>query len=204
MRFHAVTAVILSLAAFSPAAYAQVSINGSLRGHISDPGAASVAGASVKLNNVATTTTQTMMSDGDGDYHFARIAPGVYSLTVEKEGFKRAQRDNIVIAVNENAVADVTLAVGAMNETLTVEAGAALTQSQSVELSGLVSERRDNIQIQPGRQRDQQHQRERALKEDVGQREPIVLIENSHGQRQRRVMPDDLDPPGVIAPFVMT
>ncbi len=142
MRFYAVTAVILSLAAFAPAAYAQVSINGSLRGHISDPGAASVAGASVKLTNVATTTTQTMVSDGDGDYHFAHIAPGVYSLTVEKEGFKRAQRDNIVIAVNENAVADVTLAVGAMNETVTVESGAALMQSQSVELSGLVSERR--------------------------------------------------------------
>lgn len=142
MRFHAVIAVILSLAAFAPAAYAQVSINGSLRGHINDPGAASVAGASVKLTNVATTTTQTMVSDGDGDYHFARIAPGVYSLRVEKEGFKRAQRDNIVIAVNENVVADVTLAVGAMNETVTVEAGAALMQSQSVEISGLVSERR--------------------------------------------------------------
>lgn len=142
MNIRIVTAVFLFLAAITPAAFAQVSINGGLRGHISDPGAASVAGASVILTNTATAITQTTTSDSAGDYHFVRIPPGVYKLTVEKEGFKRAQRDSIVIAVNENAVADVTLAVGALSETITVEAGAALTQSQSVELSGLVNERR--------------------------------------------------------------
>jgi hypothetical protein len=128
--------------AASSTAFGQVSINGSLRGRVNDPGDASVAGASVKLTNMATATTQTTVSDGNGDYQFARIAPGVYSLTVEKEGFKRAQRESIVIAVNENAVADVTLAVGAVNETITIEAGASVVQAQSVELSGLVNERR--------------------------------------------------------------
>jgi hypothetical protein len=126
----------------STTAFGQVSINGSLRGRINDTGNASVAGASVKLTNAATATTQRTTSDGDGDYQFARLAPGVYSLTIEKEGFKRAQRDNIVIAVNDNAVVDATLAIGALSETVTVEGGAALLQSQSVEISGLVNERR--------------------------------------------------------------
>jgi hypothetical protein len=126
----------------SQTAFGQVSINGSLRGRINDPGDASVAGASVKLTNTATATTQTTVSDSNGDYQFARIAPGVYSLAVEKEGFKRAQRENIIIAVNENAVADVTLALGVVSETITIEAGGSVVQAQSVELSGLVDERR--------------------------------------------------------------
>lgn len=132
--------IILCLLALPIAA--QVSINGSLRGRVSDPSNAALAGAAVRLTNTATAATQTTLSDGAGDYQFARIAPGIYSLTIEKDGFKRAQRENIVIAVNENAVVDVALLMGAVNETVTIAAGATLVQSQSVELSGLVNERR--------------------------------------------------------------
>jgi Carboxypeptidase regulatory-like domain len=146
MKQRHLSAIISGLFVFTFAAssivFGQVSINGSLRGRVNDPGDASIAGASVKLTNTATATTQTTVSDSNGDYQFARIAPGIYRLTVEKEGFKRAQRENIVIAVNENAVADVKLAVGAVNETITIEAGASVIQAQSVELSGLVDERR--------------------------------------------------------------
>lgn len=138
-------AIVSSLIVFTFTAYTtafgQVSINGSLRGRVSDPGSASVAGALVRLINTATAITQTTVSDGNGDYQFAHIVPGVYNLAIEKEGFKRSQRENIVITVNENAVADVALALGAVNETVTIDAGTALVQSQSVELSGLVNER---------------------------------------------------------------
>jgi hypothetical protein len=72
----------------------------------------------------------------------ARVVPGNYSIVVEKTGFKQVRRVNLVIAVNEAAVADLTLEVGQINETVSIEAGAAVVQSQSVEISGLVSERR--------------------------------------------------------------
>jgi hypothetical protein len=133
-------ALLLCLAAL-PAA-AQVSINGSLRGRVSDPNDAAVAGAALTLTNAATATAQQAVSDERGDYQFARVAPGVYTLTAEKESFKRAQRENVVVAVNENAVADVTLSVGAVSETVNIEAGAGVVQSQSVDLSGYVNERR--------------------------------------------------------------
>jgi hypothetical protein len=129
----------------SSTAFGQVSINGSLRGRISDTGDASVTGASVKLTNAATANTQTTVSYGNGEYQFASIAPGVYSLTIEKEGFKRAQRENIVITVNGHAVADITIAVGEVSETITIEAGASVVQAQSVELSALVDERRVKV-----------------------------------------------------------
>jgi hypothetical protein len=141
MRFRLFAAVAYAVL-LSFTAYAQVSINGSLRGRISDPSGAALAGATLTLTNTATATSQKATTDNNGAYQFARVTPGVYHLIAEKDGFKRAQRESIVIAVNENAVADLALTVGQISETVTVEAGAALVQSQSVELSGLVSERR--------------------------------------------------------------
>jgi hypothetical protein len=60
----------------------------------------------------------------------------------EKTGFKQTLRRNLVIAVNEAAVADITLEIGSVSETISIEAGASIVQSQSVEISGLVNERR--------------------------------------------------------------
>jgi hypothetical protein len=142
MRFRILAVLILSLCGLTLTASAQVSINGSLRGRVSDQSDAAVAGAALTLTNAATATAQRAVTDERGDYQFARVAPGVYTLTAEKESFKRAQRDNIVVAVNENAVADVTLSVGAVSEIINIEAGAGVVQSQSVELSGYVNERR--------------------------------------------------------------
>ncbi len=133
----------LSLLAFIPSgAFGQVSINGSLRGHVSDSGNAAIAGATLTLTNAATATTQTTASDSGGEYRFTLVAPGTYTLSVARDGFKRAQRENIVIAVNEHVVWDVALDVGLVNETVTIVGGAAFMQSQTVELSSLVNERR--------------------------------------------------------------
>jgi len=121
---------------------AQTSINGSLRGRVTDTNGAAVAGARVTLTNVGANTSQTATTDGDGSYIFARVVPSGYSIVAEKTGFKQVRRGNLVIAVNEAAVADITLEIGSVSETISIEAGAAIVQSQSVEISGLVNERR--------------------------------------------------------------
>jgi hypothetical protein len=136
------TLFAVCLLAVGTQAFGQVSINGTLRGRVTDPSDAAIAGATLTLTNLATTSAQIMSSDGAGNYQFARVAPGAYRLTITKEGFKRTQRENVVIAVNENVVADVRLALGALSETVTVEVGVTVVQSQSVELSALVNERR--------------------------------------------------------------
>jgi hypothetical protein len=117
MRLRYFAALVCPMLLISLTTYAQVSINASLRGRISDANNATVAGAAVTLTNTATATTQKAVSDGNGDYQFARIAPGVYTLTIEKESFKRAQRESFVIAVNENAIADIALTIGQISET---------------------------------------------------------------------------------------
>jgi Carboxypeptidase regulatory-like domain/TonB dependent receptor len=121
---------------------AQTSVNGSLRGRITDIKGAAVAGATVTLTNAGTNIRQTATAGEDGSYIFARVVPGSYSIVAEKTGFKQVQHGNLAIAVNEAAVVDMTLEVGSVTEAITVQAGAAIVQSQSVEISGLVDERR--------------------------------------------------------------
>jgi hypothetical protein len=121
---------------------AQTSVNGSLRGRITDTKGAAVAGAAITLTNTANNVRQTATAGEDGSYIFARVVPGSYSIVAEKTGFKQTRRGDLAIAVNEAAVADMTLEVGSVNETITVQAGTSIIQSQSVEISGLVNERR--------------------------------------------------------------
>ncbi|MCI0388884.1 MAG: carboxypeptidase regulatory-like domain-containing protein [Acidobacteria bacterium] len=138
MRFRILTAVVLSWFALSLAAFAQVSINGSLRGRVSDPGNAAIAGARLTLTNTATATTQITTSDSSGEYQFARLAPGSYRLTVEKDGFKKLQREGLRVSVNEAAVADLMLDVGAVSEVITVQTNGEITQTQTSSVSQII------------------------------------------------------------------
>jgi hypothetical protein len=139
----AYTLVALIVLFVSPAAApAQVSINGSLRGRVADEKGAFIGGATVILAATATRASESIKTGEDGEYAFPRVSPGRYRLTVEKTGFRQIVRDGIVIAVNQAAQADFTLIVGTVSETVTVEAGTSILQSQSVEVSGLVDERR--------------------------------------------------------------
>ena len=142
MRFSMTAPVFLSLFAFTLTASAQVNINGSLRGRISDPSNAALPGATLTLTNEATATTFTTSSDGGGEYQFARVSPGVYRMTIEKDGFKRAQRERVTIAVNEAAVINAALEVGGVNETVTVQADAQVVQSQTSNVSQIITGQR--------------------------------------------------------------
>jgi hypothetical protein len=84
MRFSMTAAVFLSLFAFTLTTSAQVNIHGSLRGRISDPGAAAIPGVTLTLTNEATATMLKTISDSGGEYQFARVSPGVYRMTEEQ------------------------------------------------------------------------------------------------------------------------
>jgi hypothetical protein len=134
--------VFMLLSGFCNHTAAQTSINGSLRGRITDQDGAAVTGVLVMLSHRGTNARQTTTTGEDGSYLFARVVPGRYLLATEMPGFKQARHNNLVIAVNEAAVAHLTLEVGAVNEIVSIEAGTGVVQSRSAEISGLVNEGR--------------------------------------------------------------
>src|SRR5436309_2830105 len=63
---------------------------GAIRGLVSDSQGAGIAGAAVVLTAEATKITRTTISNGSGEYVFSAVSPGMYSVTVTSEGFKRS------------------------------------------------------------------------------------------------------------------
>ncbi|HEX2713203.1 MAG TPA: carboxypeptidase regulatory-like domain-containing protein, partial [Candidatus Acidoferrales bacterium] len=120
----------------------QTTIHSSLQGHVVDPQRAAVSGAVVTLTNSETNAQLVTRTDQVGQYTFPRVAPGTYDLFVEKEGFRRAISARIGISVNDAAVADVELSLGTVSEEVKVEAASSIVQSQSVEISSIIDERR--------------------------------------------------------------
>jgi hypothetical protein len=91
----------------------------SLRGTVSDPQAAVVAGATVKISNASTGFSQATETNEQGVYQFFQIPPGTYTLTVSKSGFASVKEENLQLMVNLPAAANVVMNVH--GETTTVE-----------------------------------------------------------------------------------
>ena len=119
-------------------AEAQTTIHGSLVGRIVDPQALPVSAAIVTLEAEGTGRRQMTLSDDGGRYSFTTVAPGPYRLTVERDGFRRAVETGIVVSLNQTAAVDVALALGPTAESVTVEAGEQMLQTQTSEVSLLV------------------------------------------------------------------
>ncbi|PYS51449.1 MAG: TonB-dependent receptor [Acidobacteria bacterium] len=112
-------AVLALVLAFPLVAVAQVT-TATIVGTITDPGGAAVPGAQVTARNVDTGLTRSVVSGDDGTYRIEFLPVGKYSMEVTGSGFKKGFLDEVVLQVNETVRADVPLAVGQVDETVTV------------------------------------------------------------------------------------
>jgi hypothetical protein len=95
---------------------------GSIAGTVSDPSGALISGAKVTATDADKGFTYTGASDSSGRYVLRNIPPGTYSIIVEAPNFERQRKTGVVIAVDQNAGVDFILKVGAMTETVEVQA----------------------------------------------------------------------------------
>jgi hypothetical protein len=114
---------------------------GALSGTVVDSTGAAEPGATVTLINTGTSEKQTQLTGDTGLYSFVNLNPGQYRISVEKTGFKRVNRENIVIQVQQTARIDITLAVGQATETVTVTTEVPLLQAETSSLGQVVEER---------------------------------------------------------------
>jgi hypothetical protein len=95
---------------------------GSINGTVEDSTGAVVPGATVTLTNTATQQVRTTTSSAGGSYAFGELAPGSYNLAATAKGFKGASLTNVAVAAETPREANLTLATGTANETVTVNA----------------------------------------------------------------------------------
>jgi hypothetical protein len=127
-------AIALVLAARSPA-LAQAITTGTIEAVIADGQGGLLPGATVVLRNVAQGTVQTQASDGRGVVRFLAVPVGSYQLRAELQGFNSAVLDNVQVNPGSNQRLSLTLQVGSVTETITVQADAPLINQASAQES---------------------------------------------------------------------
>jgi hypothetical protein len=122
----------------SRAARGQVSA--SLSGHIADQSGAAVADATVTAINPDTGVSRSVSSNASGRYQVLELPVGRYEVQASKSGFAEVTRKGILLAVGQDAVADLTLQVGEVKQQVTVTENVPVVNSSTQEISGLVGE----------------------------------------------------------------
>jgi Carboxypeptidase regulatory-like domain len=126
------------LLALSAPAYAQRS-TASLRGTVSDPTSAVIAGAKVTVKGEDTGLTRSTTTNSAGLYSFTDLPVGSYRIEVEFAGFRTAVRSHVGLNVADTRALDLQLETGEVTEQVTVEAAAVAVQTVGGDVSGLVT-----------------------------------------------------------------
>ena len=109
-------------------AYAQVA---SLTGRVTDATGAVMPGAQVTAKSTGTGISTTTETTADGYYTLPALQPGVYEVSVTRQGFKPVKQTGLELTVQQVARLDITLQVGQVSESIEVKAQAALLDSES-------------------------------------------------------------------------
>ena len=125
---------MLLMAVLSLVVYAQ-GTSTSLSGVVVDQSGGVIPGADVTVKSEATGTEFKTVTADNGTFSIPALAPGVYTATVTVPNFKQAVYKDIKLIAGTPASIRVTLQVGGSSETVVVQAGAEIVQSQTANIT---------------------------------------------------------------------
>src|SRR5262245_55968349 len=108
--------------------------SGEISGVVSDANGSVVAGVRVTLTNAATNAVRELQTNDSGLYSIPALPPGVYTLRVERAGFRAVERKNIEVLVGSANRIDITLEVGEVTTVVEVAGGAPVLQSENASI----------------------------------------------------------------------
>ncbi len=128
---------LLLLVSFTTVVHAQ-STNASLTGRITDIAKALITDAKVAAISNSTNVRYETTTNGSGEYHLANLPPGLYRIEIEKSGFKKIIKPDVILHVQDALELDFEMTVGSVSESITVEAGAPPVNTESATVSTVV------------------------------------------------------------------
>ena len=139
-RFGSLFVLAAAFLLLQSAAVAQVSY-ASINGTVHDASSAVIPGATVLLHNTRTGVDTRTTTNERGIYVVLNILPGAYTLEATKEGFSTSRMEPFTLVVNQNAIFDFELAVGGVQQSVTVDAVGTQVQSATAELGSVLTQR---------------------------------------------------------------
>ena len=109
---------------------------GRILGTVTDQSGGTVAGATVSVIDTARGITRTLTSDDAGEYNAPNLTPGTYTVRAEAKGFKKLERQNVVIEVGKEVRVDLTVQPGEQEQTVTVTEAVPLVETTTATLGG--------------------------------------------------------------------
>src|SRR5256885_3470872 len=138
-RFWQTLAVVAMLAPAAPVS-AQ-GTTGSISGFVTDDTGGALPGATVTVRHIETDRKQAIVTDAGGRYRAQQLAPGRYDVTVELLGFRTTRAADLTLTIGQEAVVNVQLKVGGLDEQVTVTGEAALVNMRQSSVAALVDEK---------------------------------------------------------------
>ena len=110
---------------------------GGIRGVVTDATGAAIAGASVTAKNVATNAEIRATANEEGLYSIPRILPGVYTVSLEANGFRKTEITAVDVSLGKDTVVNAKLEPGTISDVVTIASGGveAIVEKDTVQIS---------------------------------------------------------------------
>lgn len=128
---------VLSIVLLVPSALA-ANVNARVKGTVTDPSGAAVAGAQITATNDATGIQFTTVSGADGGYLFAQLPIGSYTVKATAQGFKSFTATGIVLNIDQEYVEPIQLSLGSTSEVVQVSASPVQVNTTDMQLSNVI------------------------------------------------------------------
>jgi hypothetical protein len=114
------------------------STNASLSGRVTDPSKSFIADARLAAISTATNFRYETLTNTSGEYYLANLPPGPYQIEIEKSGFKKLIKPDVILHVQDALAIDFEMTLGSATESITVESGARLLNTESATVSTVI------------------------------------------------------------------
>src|SRR5579872_1173495 len=116
---------------------------GRILGTVTDQSGGVVSGATVTVVDTDRGVTKSFVTNDAGEYNAPTLNPGKYKVRAEAKGFKILERENVVLEVGKEVRVDLSLAPGAVSDTITITESVPLVETTNAVLGGTI----DNADI---------------------------------------------------------
>ena len=134
-----VPALLLLFFSSCPAVLRAQSTNGSIAGRVTDPSKAVIVDAKVAAISAGINARYEGATNDSGEYYLTNLPPGSYRVEIEKTGFQKLIKPDVILHIQDALAIDFEMTFGSGSESITVEGGAPLVATTSSEIGGLVN-----------------------------------------------------------------